>query len=125
MVARDGCHDGALRRIPDLVVGPETQQLPQFLNVLKGEMSLIGPRPERLCFIRQYEIAVPGYLRRHLVMPGITGLAQVENGYDDGVESVRRKVDLDTRYIRRRSWWLDLRIILDTIKVIFTGRGAH
>jgi len=100
-------------------------EFPQFVNVLRGEMSVIGPRPERLCFIRQLEQDVPCYLDRLAVLPGITGLAQVVNGYDTDVESVQRKVALDRQYIRNLSWKSDLRIFLMTFRVLFSGDGAH
>lgn len=100
-------------------------EVPQFLNVLRGQMSLIGPRPERLCFVRQYERAIPGYCTRLAVQPGITGLAQVNNGYDDDLASVRRKLKLDRFYIRRGDWKLDLRILLSTVRVVLTGEGAR
>jgi lipopolysaccharide/colanic/teichoic acid biosynthesis glycosyltransferase len=99
-------------------------EVPQFLNVLRGEMSLIGPRPERLCFIHKLEKEVPNYRDRLLVLPGITGLAQVINGYDDSTESVRRKVELDRQYIRSLSLWADVRIIAHTVRVVLTGEGA-
>ncbi len=100
-------------------------EFPQFWNVLKGEMSVIGPRPERLCFIRQLEQQVPHYHDRLVVLPGITGLAQVLNGYDTDVESVRRKVALDRHYIQRMGWREDLRILLLTLRTVVAGRGAH
>jgi len=100
-------------------------EFPQFLNVLQGDMSVIGPRPERLIFIRQLESDVPCYLDRLAVLPGITGLAQIVNGYDTDLESVRRKVALDRKYIRGLGWKSDLRIFLMTFRVLFSGDGAH
>jgi len=100
-------------------------EFPQFWNVLKGEMSVIGPRPERLCFIRQLEQHVPHYMERLVVLPGITGLAQVVNGYDTDVESVRRKVALDRLYIRRLCGREDLRVLWLTLRVMIAGRGAR
>ena len=100
-------------------------EFPQFINVVRGEMSVIGPRPERLCFIRQLENDVPSYHDRLVVLPGITGLAQVINGYDTDVESVRRKVALDRQYIGNLSLKTDLRILLMTVRVVFVGHGAH
>ena len=88
-------------------------------------MSVIGPRPERLIFIRQLENDVPCYLDRLAVLPGITGLAQIINGYDTDLESVRRKVALDRKYIRSLGWKSDLRIFLMTFRVLFSGEGAH
>lgn len=100
-------------------------EFPQFINVLRGEMSVIGPRPERLCFIRQLEQDVPCYLDRLAVMPGITGLAQVVNGYDTDVDSVKRKVALDRKYISSLSWKSDLSILARTFRVLIKGDGAH
>lgn len=99
-------------------------ELPQLWNVLKGEMSLIGPRPERLCFIRQLEHEVPFYHDRLLVKPGLTGLAQVRNGYDDSLESVRRKVEFDRQYIRRCGPLTEVGILLETVRVVLKGEGA-
>jgi lipopolysaccharide/colanic/teichoic acid biosynthesis glycosyltransferase len=89
-------------------------ELPQLLNVLKGEMSLIGPRPERPEFVRDLENALPGYADRHAVLPGITGLAQVQLAPDTDLESVRRKLVYDLHFIRHMSLWLDARILLAT-----------
>lgn len=100
-------------------------EFPQFFNVLRGEMSVIGPRPERLCFIRQLEPQVINYRDRLRVLPGITGLAQILNGYDTDVESVRRKVALDRHYILNIGLKIDLAIFMGTFKVLLGGRGAH
>lgn len=99
-------------------------ELPQLWNVLKGEMSLIGPRPEQPDFVRQFEEDVPFYTYRHMVRPGITGWAQVQQGYAADVESTRSKVEHDFFYIRHFSPSLDLLIILKTIKTVLTGFGA-
>lgn len=99
-------------------------EFPQFVNVLRGEMSVVGPRPERLCFISRLEFDVPDYRRRLDVLPGITGLAQVLNGYDTDLASVRRKVNLDRQYIDRLSLQTDLRILASTVRVVMGGRGA-
>jgi lipopolysaccharide/colanic/teichoic acid biosynthesis glycosyltransferase len=100
-------------------------EVPQFLNVLRGEMSLIGPRPERMVFVRQLEKQIPHYSDRLLVLPGITGLAQVINGYDDGLESVRRKVELDREYIKKAGFRQDGSILLSTVTVVLKGEGAR
>ncbi len=99
-------------------------ELPQIINVLRGEMSLIGPRPDAYDHASVYLTAIPGYRRRHDVMPGISGLAQTEVGYVDGLEGVRRKVDADLRYIASRSFRLELWIVWRTIVVVLTRRGA-
>jgi lipopolysaccharide/colanic/teichoic acid biosynthesis glycosyltransferase len=90
-------------------------ELPQLLNVLKGEMSLIGPRPERPEFVAELEQAIDGYADRHTVLPGITGLAQVQLAPDTDLESVRRKLVFDMHYVRHLSFWLDVRIMLATV----------
>ncbi len=119
--ARD---DNRITRVGRFLRQSRLDEVPQFINVLRGEMSLIGPRPERLCFIHKLEKEVPNYRDRLLVLPGITGLAQVINGYDDSTDSVRRKVELDRQYIRSLSLWTDVRIIAHTVRVVLTGEGA-
>ncbi len=89
-------------------------ELPQLLNVLKGEMSLIGPRPERPEFVSELAQAIPAYEKRHMVLPGITGLAQVQLAPDSDIASVRRKLRYDLHYVANMTLWLDLRILLAT-----------
>ncbi len=99
-------------------------EIPQLINVLRGEMSLVGPRPERPEFVDQLSNEVPGYLNRLGLQPGLTGIAQIENGYDNNTESFRRKVAYDLQYLRHCSVGNDLRILFRTIHVILTGKGA-
>jgi lipopolysaccharide/colanic/teichoic acid biosynthesis glycosyltransferase len=89
-------------------------ELPQLWNVLRGEMSLVGPRPERAEFVEQLERAIPCYRDRLLVRPGVTGLAQVQLPPDVDLNSVRRKLACDLYYIQRLNFWLDLRLLLCT-----------
>jgi lipopolysaccharide/colanic/teichoic acid biosynthesis glycosyltransferase len=89
-------------------------ELPQLFNVLKGEMSLIGPRPERPEFVAELEQVIDDYNRRHEVLPGITGLAQVQLAPDSDVESVRRKLCYDLHYTTHCGFWLDVRIMIAT-----------
>jgi lipopolysaccharide/colanic/teichoic acid biosynthesis glycosyltransferase len=89
-------------------------ELPQLLNVLKGDMSLVGPRPERPEFVKELERALPAYRGRLEVRPGVTGLAQVQLPADTDLESVRRKLAHDLFYVRAGGLWLDLRIVLCT-----------
>ncbi len=117
-------NDARITRVGYLLRKSRLDEFPQFWNVLRGEMSVIGPRPERLCFIRQLETDIPLYHDRLMVLPGITGLAQVINGYDTDVESVRRKVALDRQYIGSIGWRTDLRILLMTIRTVLAGDGA-
>ncbi len=94
-------------------------ELPQLFNVLRGEMSLVGPRPERPEFVPQLERAIPHYRDRLLVRPGVTGLAQVQLPADTDLESVRRKLTYDLYYVREQGLWLDLRIVLSTALKVF------
>jgi len=99
-------------------------ELPQLFNVLRGEMSLIGPRPERPEFIRVLEKHIPGYHHRLLVLPGITGLAQINLPPDTDLESVRKKQQLDLEYIRSASLLLDLRMLVSTFLRMIGFRGT-
>lgn len=96
-------------------------EIPQFFNVLKGNMSLVGPRPERPWFVRKFGIETPEYNERHKVKPGITGLAQIRAHYETGAET---KLMYDLSYIFNYSFSLDLLIILETIRVVLTRRGS-
>ncbi len=100
-------------------------EIPQFINVLKGEMSVIGPRPERPVFVKQLEGQIGDYKKRLRVKPGITGLAQVHHRYDETIADVRKKVKYDILYIKNISFLTDIRIILRTFRVILTGFGAR
>lgn len=94
-------------------------ELPQLWNVLRGDMSLVGPRPERPEFVEALERAIPGYADRHKVRPGVTGLAQLQLPPDTGIECVRRKLMCDFHYIQEQSLWLDLRVIAATSLAMF------
>lgn len=97
-------------------------ELPQLVNVLKGEMSIIGPRPELEFFYRQFEKKIPNFRDRLDVKPGLTGWAQVNGGYDLCPEE---KLEYDLDYIKRRSVSLDITILIKTVRVIVTGDGAR
>ncbi len=99
-------------------------EIPQFLNVLMGDMSLVGPRPERPAFVSRYQEKYGNYCNRLDVRPGLTGLAQVETGYDLNDEDVREKLRYDLKYINSWSLWLDIKILCRTVIVVLTGRGA-
>jgi len=117
-------NDPRITRIGAFMRRTRLDELPQLLNVLKGEMSLVGPRPERPFFVEQLAEEVPGFLDRLRVAPGITGLAQVKNGYDTSVDDVHHKVRYDLSYIRNWNLLKDLKIIFSTVMVMITGRGA-
>lgn len=99
-------------------------ELPQLWNVLKGEMTLVGPRPERPEFMEELSGEIPNYLDRLGLKPGLTGPAQVINGYDNNIESFRRKVALDLLYLQNCCLWNDIKILFRTIRVVLTGSGA-
>jgi len=94
-------------------------ELPQILNVIKGEMSLVGPRPERLAILEELEKTYPHVRQRLVVRPGITGLAQVRNGYDSTVEGFGAKLKSDLEYIENRGWRRELRILLATFGKVY------
>ncbi len=99
-------------------------ELPQLINVLKGDMNIVGPRPERPTIFASLSESVPNYRLRQRARPGITGLAQIRQQYDSCVDDVKRKVEFDLEYIRAPSFWRDLRIMLETIPVILLRRGG-
>jgi exopolysaccharide biosynthesis polyprenyl glycosylphosphotransferase len=100
-------------------------ELPQLVNVLRGEMSIVGPRPERPEFLEQLRDTVPFWTRRHLVKPGITGWAQVRRGYTADAEGTADKLSYDLWYLRHRSLAIDLAVCVKTFTTIFTGSGAR
>jgi exopolysaccharide biosynthesis polyprenyl glycosylphosphotransferase len=100
-------------------------ELPQLVNVLKGEMSIVGPRPERPEFLEQLRDAVPFWTRRHLVKPGITGWAQVRRGYTADAEGTADKLSYDLWYLRHRSLVIDLAVCVKTFSTLLTGSGAR
>ena len=100
-------------------------ELPQIWNVLRGEMSLIGPRPEQVPFACLFAREIPLYPCRQLVKPGITGWAQVNQGYASGNEETRTKLAYDLYYVKRCSFWLDALIALRTVRTVVTGHGAR
>ena len=99
-------------------------ELPQFWNILKGDMNLIGPRPEQKVLAEAYAREIPLSPLRHAVRPGLTGWAQVEQGYAEGKEETLVKLAYDLYYIKHLSFWLDLRILFKTLWVLLTGFGA-
>lgn len=117
--------DSRVTRVGRFLRATHLDEFPQFVNVLRGEMSVVGPRPERQCFMRGLEEAVPGYRERLAVLPGITGLAQVVNGYDTDLESVRRKVRLDRCYIDCLCLQTDLALMARTVKTLLPGQGPR
>jgi len=99
-------------------------EIPQFVNCLKGDMSIIGPRPERPIFVERFKEEIPDYTKRLNVKPGITGLAQVRHRYDETIDDVRKKIKYDLLYIKKMCLWTDVLILARTVRVVFTGEGA-
>ncbi|MCX6363574.1 MAG: sugar transferase, partial [Actinobacteria bacterium] len=97
-------------------------EIPQLVNILRGEMSFVGPRPERAYFVEQYIAATPGYRERFNVKPGVTGLAQVSGGYATTPE---RKLKYDLIYMYHQTLAMDAQIVAETLRVVLTGRGAR
>src|SRR5438067_127116 len=113
--------DLRITRIGRILRSSKLDELPQLWNVLCGDMSLVGPRPERPEFVRDFERDIQGYAERFKVRPGLTGYAQVNGEYHT---SPATKLKYDLAYIYNRSLWLDVRILADTVKVMLTRRGV-
>jgi lipopolysaccharide/colanic/teichoic acid biosynthesis glycosyltransferase len=117
--------DPRVTRIGTLLRRTRLDELAQLINVIRGEMSLIGPRPEQVGFVKEFQDAIPFYAYRHLVKPGITGWAQVSHGYAACLASTREKLEYDLYYAKHCSLWLDLLIALRTVRTVLTGSGAR
>lgn len=115
--------DPRVTRIGRILRRTRIDEIPQLFNVLLGDMSLVGPRPERPYFVAKLDGVVNDYLRRFDVKPGVTGLAQVEHKYDESIEDVDGKVRYDLKYIKNLSVIQDLRILIKTVIVVMTARG--
>ncbi len=100
-------------------------EIPQFWDVLRGDMSVVGPRPERPNFVGKLRREIAEYSLRQRVRPGITGWAQVNQGYDQTVDDVRTKLEYDLEYVRRKSLWFDMRIMLRTLPVMLAREGSQ
>jgi len=98
-------------------------ELPQLINIIKGEMHLVGPRAEWDILVKDYEKIIPNYHQRHLVAPGITGLAQVCYPYGRNVEDAKKKLEFDSEYIKNWSLFMELKVIFKTIKVVLGKEG--
>ena len=117
--------DPRITRIGRVIRGFRLDELPQLFLVLKGDMSLVGPRPERPEFVRSYISKIPGYYFRHRVKPGMTGLAQVNLGYGDSLQDAENKLFYDLNYVQTHGLAVDLNILVRTIPVVLTGIGAR
>jgi sugar transferase (PEP-CTERM system associated) len=116
--------DERVTRVGRLIRVTRLDELPQLWNVLKGDMSFVGPRPERPFFVEQLAAIIPFYMERHAVKPGVTGWAQVKYRYGSSVEDAMEKLRYDLYYVKHLSIVFDLTIVIDTVKVILLGKGA-
>jgi sugar transferase (PEP-CTERM system associated) len=117
--------DPRVTRVGAIIRKLRIDELPQILNVLRGDMSFVGPRPERSYFVANLAAVVPYYNERHWVRPGITGWAQINYPYGASVEDARRKLSFDLYYVKNRSIFLDFVILLQTARVVFWNYGAR
>ena len=117
--------DPRLIKFGKIIRKSHIDELPQLINVLRGEMSIVGPRPERPVFVKRLKDEIPDYTKRLQVKPGITGLAQVWHKYDETIQDVKKKIKYDLLYIRKMCLAVDLRILLRTIVVVARGQGAR
>ena len=118
-------NDMRVTRIGKFIRKFRIDELPQLWNVVKGDMSIIGPRPEQESFVNEFNQTIPNYRMRHLVRPGITGLAQTEQGYVADANGTVTKLKYDLYYIKNISFMTDFQISLKTIYTILTGFGAR
>src|SRR5215510_6003702 len=117
--------DSRVTRVGRWIRKLRIDELPQLINIIRGEMSLIGPRPERPVFIKQLEMQIPYYSERHLVKPGLTGWAQVRYPYGASIEDAREKHQYDLYYIKNQSPMLDILILLETVRIVLFGRFSR
>ncbi|EJJ1465390.1 exopolysaccharide biosynthesis polyprenyl glycosylphosphotransferase [Enterococcus faecalis] len=115
-------NDDRITKVGHFIRKTRIDELPQLINVLKGDMSIIGPRPERKIFVDEFSKEIPNFPKRMEVKPGLTGWAQVNGGYDI---SPKEKLELDLHYIKNKSLKMDLAIFLKTVGIVLTGEGAR
>jgi lipopolysaccharide/colanic/teichoic acid biosynthesis glycosyltransferase len=118
-------NDKRITRIGKFIRRYRIDEIPQLLCVLKGDMSMVGPRPERPMFIEKLRKTIPFYASRLKMKPGITGWAQVRHHYDNNIEDVKIKLGYDIYYLSNASILLDIQILIRTVYVVLTGKGAQ
>jgi sugar transferase (PEP-CTERM system associated) len=116
-------HDDRTTRVGRIIRKLRIDEIPQFWNIIRGEMDFVGPRPERPHFVSQLAQEIPYYQQRHLIAPGLTGWAQIKYPYGASIEDARQKLQYDLYYIKNQSLVLDAIILFETIKIILFGRG--
>ncbi len=120
-----GSNDERVTGVGRMIRKLRLDEVPQMVNVLRGEMSFVGPRPERPFFIEQLGKEIPFYFQRHVVKPGITGWAQIRYPYGASREDTLEKLKYDLYYVKHMSLFFDLMIILETAKIVLLGKGAR
>ncbi len=115
--------DARITKVGNFIRKTRLDELPQAINILRGEMSIVGPRPERQQFIEKLELQIPNYATRLAVKPGLTGWAQVNYGYGSTMEDARIKHKHDIYYLHHQSFWLDCQILFRTFGVVFKMQG--
>ena len=115
--------DDRATRVGRIIRKLRIDEIPQFWNIIRGEMDFVGPRPERPHFVSQLAQEIPYYQQRHLIAPGLTGWAQIKYPYGASIEDARQKLQYDLYYIKNQSLLLDAIILFETIKIILFGRG--
>lgn len=118
-------NDDRVTRVGRIIRKLRIDELPQVINVFQGSMSFVGPRPERPVFVQQLSEEIPYFPARHTIRPGITGWAQVRYPYGASVEDARQKLQYDLYYVKNHTLFLDMLILLETVKVVLFGRGAR
>jgi sugar transferase (PEP-CTERM system associated) len=117
--------DDRVTRLGRIIRKIRIDEIPQFWNILRGEMNFVGPRPERPHFVAQLADEIPYYEQRHLIPPGLTGWAQIKYPYGASIEDARQKLQYDLYYVKNQSLVLDAIVLFETFKIILFGRGAH
>jgi exopolysaccharide biosynthesis polyprenyl glycosylphosphotransferase len=118
-------NDSRITRVGQFLRNSRLDELPQFFNIVRGDMSFVGPRPERPFFVAQLEKSLPYYQDRHVVKPGLTGWAQIQYAYTSSQEETQEKLEYDFFYIKNFSVLFDLAILFQTIKIVLWGQGAR
>ena len=117
--------DSRVTRVGAVIRLCRLDEFPQLVNVLKGDMSLVGPRPERPFFVEQLKVQIPFYALRHTVKPGVTGWAQVRHEYGASIEDSLEKLQYDLYYVKNHSLFLDIQVLVETVGVVLSGKGAR
>ena len=118
-------HDDRTTRVGRIIRKIRVDEIPQFWNILRGEMNFVGPRPERPHFVSQLAEEIPYYEQRHLIPPGLTGWAQIKYPYGASIEDARQKLQYDLFYVKNQSLMLDAIVLFETVKIILFGRGGQ